>query len=110
MGGFDRFRLDGKRALITGGTRGLGRAMALALAEAGADLVLVGREPDSLESARRDLSAFGHRVDLMQADVSVPAEAERLCQDVLARGDPVHVLINNVGGRRISIPTEELPL
>ena len=45
----DRFRLNGKRALITGGSRGLGREMALSLAEAGADLILVGRDVESLE-------------------------------------------------------------
>src|SRR5262245_8134862 len=110
MGVFDRFRLDGKRALITGGSRGLGRAMAAALAEAGADLVLVGREKESLETAQRDLSTFGHRVETIQADVGEPAEAERMCRQVIDKGDPVHILVNNVGGRRISIPTEELPL
>ncbi len=58
MSVFDKFRLDGKRALITGGSRGLGRAMAQALAEAGADLVLVGRESSHLETAARELAVF----------------------------------------------------
>lgn len=110
MGVFDKFRLDGKRALITGGSRGLGKAMAAALAEAGADLILVGREKDSLESAQRELKSFGHQVAIRIADVAIPAEAQKMCADVLAQGDPVHILINNVGGRRISIPTEDMPL
>lgn len=110
MGVFDRFRLDGKRALITGGSRGLGKAMALALAEAGADLVLVGRERDSLAAAERELATFGRRIDSLVADISGPAEAQRMSDEALSRFAPIHILINNVGGRRISIPTEELPL
>lgn len=110
MSVFDKFRLDGKRALITGGSRGLGKAMATALAEAGADLVLVGRERASLDSATKELAAFGHRVDLVEADVGQPAEAQRMCETALAQHGPIHILINNVGGRRINIPTEQLPL
>jgi gluconate 5-dehydrogenase len=110
MSVFQKFRLDGKRALITGGSRGLGKAMAAALAEAGADLVLVGREKPSLESARTELAAFNHRVDLIEADVGQPAEAQRMCEIALRDHGPIHILINNVGGRRINIPTEQLPL
>ena len=53
----DWFSLQGRRALITGGSRGLGRAMAQALAEAGADLVLVGRDEQNLRQAAAELSA-----------------------------------------------------
>jgi gluconate 5-dehydrogenase len=109
MSVFDKFRLDGKRALITGGSRGLGRAMAQALAEAGAELVLVGREGESLKSATQELSALGRRVDPLAADLSTPAETERACRDVLSKFGPIHILINNVGGRRINIPTEQMP-
>lgn len=107
---FDRFRLDGKRALITGGSRGLGLAMGRALADAGADLVLVGREQTSLETAAKDLACTGRRIDLLPSDISQPAEAQRMCELALAQFGPIHILINNVGGRRISIPTESLPL
>jgi gluconate 5-dehydrogenase len=110
MSVFQKFRLDGKRALITGGSRGLGKAMAAALAEAGADLVLVGREKGSLEAARHELSAFQHRVDIIEADVGQPGEAQRMCDLALREHGPIHVLINNVGGRRINVPTEQLPL
>jgi gluconate 5-dehydrogenase len=110
MSVWDRFRLDGRRALITGGSRGLGRAMAQALTEAGADLILVGREPERLLEAQQTLTCFGHRVDTLCVDISTPAEAERMCELALANHGPIHILINNVGGRRISIPTEQLPL
>src|SRR5262245_42284406 len=72
MGVFDRFRLDGRRALITGGSRGLGFAMARALAEAGAELILVGRDPTRLAEAAAELAAFGRAVRTVAADVGVP--------------------------------------
>src|SRR5258706_16423919 len=107
MGVFDKFRLDGRRALITGGTRGLGLEMAKALAEAGADLVLVGREASTLAKATADLTPLGRKVATIQADVGIPAEAERMCREALDKHGPIDVLINNVGGRRINNPTEE---
>ena len=110
MSVWDRFRLDGKRALVTGGSRGLGRAMAQALAEAGADLVLVSRKEEHLQEARAALAPLGRRVNTLCADLATPAGAERMCEQALADFGPIHVLINNVGGRRLSIPTEQLPL
>jgi gluconate 5-dehydrogenase len=110
MSVFDKFRLDGKRALITGGSRGLGLEMATALADAGADLLLVGREADSLAKAAAELGTRGRAVATLTADVGQPAEAERMCREALDQHGPIDVLINNVGGRRIDVPTEKMPL
>jgi gluconate 5-dehydrogenase len=110
VGLWDQFRLDGRRAVVTGGSRGLGRVMAGALAEAGADLVIVGRDPQSLETARSELAALGRRVDVVVADMGTPEGAGAACAEILNRFGPVEVLISNVGGRRIPTPTEELSL
>jgi NAD(P)-dependent dehydrogenase (short-subunit alcohol dehydrogenase family) len=105
----DRFRLDGKRLLITGGSRGLGRAMMLACAEVGADVVLTGRDVESLEKAALDVRERGRKAWVIRADIGEPEDAERACADALASGD-VDILINNVGGRREDIPTETMDI
>jgi gluconate 5-dehydrogenase len=110
MNVLDRFRLDGRRALITGGSRGLGREMALGLAEAGADLILVGRDEPSLIRTADDIRARGRAAATIVGDVGQPADCERICRQALDRHGPVDILINNVGGRRVNIPTEDLPL
>ncbi len=110
MSVLDQFRLQGRRALVTGSSRGLGRAMAQAFAEAGADLLLVGRDADSLQHARDELSALGSDVRVLVADLSGGEDAERFCDVVLREHAPVDILVNNVGGRRENIATEEMPL
>src|SRR5262249_57036108 len=99
--------LDGRRALVTGGSRGLGRAIAQALAEAGADLLLVGRDAQTLQQARAELTALGRRVDVLTADLTTPAAVEQTCATVLAEHGPIDILVNNVGGRRESVPVVE---
>ena len=106
----DRFRLDGKRLFITGGSRGLGREMALACADAGADVVLVGREEESLTKTADDIRALGRVAHTIQADVSQPHQCESACRHALAEYGPIDILINNAGGRRQNIPTHEMPL
>lgn len=110
MSVLDRFRLDGKRLFITGGSRGLGREMALALADVGADVTLVGRDLESLERTAADVRAFGRQAAIVVADVGIPAECERACGEALEKHGPFDILINNVGGRRMNIPTEDMPL
>src|SRR5436305_6908447 len=107
---FDRFKLTGKRLLITGGSRGLGREMALAIADTGADVILVGRDPASLETTAGDIRTLGRQAWTIAADVGKPSEYEEACKTALAQHGPIDILINNVGGRRENIPTESMPL
>src|SRR5258705_12878746 len=110
MSVFDRFKLTGKRLFITGGSRGLGREMALAIADAGADVILVGRDRPSLERAAEGVRALGRQAWTIAADVGKPAECEEACKTALAEHGPIDILINNVGGRRENIPTEAMAL
>lgn len=110
MGVLDRFRLDGKRLFITGGSRGLGREMALAIAEAGADVILVGRDPASLEVTAADIRKFNRYAWPIRADVGLPEECEGACRMALDQFGPIDILINNVGGRRLNIPTQDMSL
>ena len=106
MGVLDSFRLNGRTALVTGGSRGLGRAMAGALAEAGADLILVGREQAQLLVTQRELLRLGNTVEIVVADVATPEGAANACDEALALGGPIDILLNNVGGRRADVATE----
>jgi len=104
----DRFKLTGRRALITGGSRGLGLEMARALGEAGAEVIIVGSDAAHLRSACESLCGIGVDAKSVQADLSRPEEAERLCDMLLRDFEAIDILINNVGGRRINTPTEDL--
>ncbi len=110
MSVLDRFRLDGKRFFITGGSRGLGREMALALAEAGADGILVGRDVASLEQTAADIRSLGRTAATIVADVGRPTECEQACGQALQDHGPIDILINNVGGRRVPTPTIDMSI
>ncbi|MEZ6072114.1 MAG: SDR family NAD(P)-dependent oxidoreductase [Pirellulales bacterium] len=109
MNVLDRFRLDGRRALVTGGSRGLGLEMARALAEAGAAVVVVGREPSRLDQAVNDLGVVG-QVDVLVGDLSTVDGAVAMCNAALERFAAIDILVNNVGGRRVNEPLEEMAL
>src|SRR5688500_346052 len=110
MSVLDRFRLDGKRLFITGGSRGLGREMALATAGVGADVVLVGRDMASLTQTAGEIVQLGRQAASIQADLSDPVQCESVCEKALSNHGPFDILINNVGGRRENIPTQDMPL
>ena len=104
------FDLSGKRAFLTGGSRGLGREMALALAQAGADIALVARPSDALQATAAEISAIGRSVWTFEADVGSPESAEAVCRRALTGVGSFDILVNNVGGRRVNVPTEDLDL
>jgi len=106
----DMFRLDGQRLFITGGSRGLGREMALAIAGAGADVALVARPSDSLQQTAEDIRALGRTVWTLEADIGDLEACQETCARALEQIGPFDILINNVGGRRLNVPTEEMPL
>jgi NAD(P)-dependent dehydrogenase (short-subunit alcohol dehydrogenase family) len=94
----DLFRLTGRRALITGGSKGLGRVIATALAEAGADLVIVSRTVTDCEQSAREITAATTRIATpFAADVSKADEVKRLAEEVERKVGPVDILINCAG-------------
>ncbi len=94
----ESFRLDGKVALVTGGSRGLGRTMATALAEAGADVAITARTlPSCEETAAAIAEATGRRCKGFAAEVTSIQDVERLADDVEKAFGKVDVLVNNAG-------------
>jgi NAD(P)-dependent dehydrogenase (short-subunit alcohol dehydrogenase family) len=110
MGILDRFRMNDKVAVITGGSRGLGRAMAEALADAGARVVVCSRNASEVKRAADDLqSTYGRECRGYGCDVTDPAQVQSLIGRVLSEFGQVDVLINNAG-INIRRPIEDLTL
>lgn len=89
--------LEGRVALITGGSRGLGKAMALALAQDGATLALVARDAEKLAETADLCRAFGGRVETFIVDVTSEEQVNALRDEVAAKLGRVHILLNNAG-------------
>jgi NAD(P)-dependent dehydrogenase (short-subunit alcohol dehydrogenase family) len=97
MGAFPRFDLTGDVALVTGAARGLGRAIALALAHAGADIALGLRDVRSAGELEQEIAALGRRVLPLQMDVTRCDEIFLAVDDAVAHFGKLDVLVNNVG-------------
>jgi NAD(P)-dependent dehydrogenase (short-subunit alcohol dehydrogenase family) len=90
--------LDGEVVLVTGGSRGIGRAVALALADAGADVAITYRErAEAADAVLADIRAAGRRAVAVQADLGRSAEAARVVGEVTDALGPIEVLVNNAG-------------
>jgi NAD(P)-dependent dehydrogenase (short-subunit alcohol dehydrogenase family) len=94
----ETFRLTGRVALVTGGGQGLGKAMAIALAEAGADVALAGRRRANVEEAAAEIAAAtGRRAKAFAADVTRSEDVTRLAAEVSEGLGPIDILVNNAG-------------
>ena len=92
-----RFSLAGRLALVTGGSRGLGFAMAKGFARAGADVAIASRDLDSCRKAAAEIEALGRRAHPFACHVAHWEQCERLVEEVYARCGRVDVLVNNAG-------------
>jgi NAD(P)-dependent dehydrogenase (short-subunit alcohol dehydrogenase family) len=103
------FRLDGRVAIVTGGSRGLGQEMAEGLAEAGATLMLCARRDEWLAPTVKQMRAHGYTVEGAICDVSKPADVQAVVDKTIAAFGRIDILVNNAGVTWAAEP-EDLPL
>jgi 7-alpha-hydroxysteroid dehydrogenase len=94
----DRFRLDDKVAVITGGGRGLGAAIAVAFAEAGADVLIASRTESQLEAVAEQVRAAGRRAHIVTGDLAHPEATAKLADQAVEAFGKLDIVVNNVGG------------
>lgn len=109
MGVLDRFKLDGKVAVVTGASSGLGVAFAQALAEAGADLVLGARREEKLAETGKLVEAAGRKWVGLRTDVTQPADCHALIAFGVEKFGRVDILVNNAGIGTAVPSTRETP-
>jgi 7-alpha-hydroxysteroid dehydrogenase len=90
--------LSGRVALVTGASRGIGRAVAVKFAESGADVVIASRSREQLDEVAAEIAELGVRVHVVAVDTSSPSENERLFREAEEALGPVSILVNNAGG------------
>ena len=106
-----RFRLDGRVAVVSGGTGGIGQRLSLALARAGANVAVVGRTASEAASLQQEIADAGSEALLVSADVTRKADADRAIDETMDRFGRVDIIINAVGGGAGTAlyPAEEYP-
>ncbi len=104
----EKFRLDNKIAIVTGGARGIGFATADALSEAGATVVIADMDGALAVKAAEDLTAKGRNVDQITLDVTDPRAVELVHAEIMKRHTRVDILVNNAGIAKSFIPAETM--
>jgi len=105
----DMFRLDGRVAVVTGASSGLGVVFARALAEAGADVVLGARRVERLADTEKAVQATGRRALSVRTDVALPEDCQALVDAAMAEFGRVDILVNNAGVGTAAPATRETP-
>ncbi|HET6664435.1 MAG TPA: SDR family oxidoreductase [Acidimicrobiales bacterium] len=98
MGILERFRVDGRAAIVTGGGRGIGAACALALAEAGADVLIASRTAEQLDEVAEQIEGLGRRAETAAVDVNDNEATAALVEQAVAAFGGVDIVVNNAGG------------
>lgn len=91
------FDLSGKVAVVTGGSKGIGKGVAIRLADAGASVIIVGRDARDSNQAVEDIKSRGGKAKAIQADVSLAANADRVIQFAIKEFGDIDILVNNAG-------------
>lgn len=110
MDGLNVFNLEKKTAIVTGASRGIGKAIARGFAKAGADLVIVSRNLSALERAAREIETFGRKVVPISADIGNPEEIQRIIEATLDVFPGIDILLNNAGISPFLRKAEEMTL
>ncbi len=100
----ERFSLAGKVAVVTGASRGIGRAIALGFAEAGADVAVAARSEDDLETLAKEIDSLGRRALAVRTDVTNRDDIEALIDRAVVELGDLDVLVNNAGGSNFTSP------
>jgi len=98
------FSLEGKVALITGGSRGIGRSIALAFADAGADIAVTSRKIEALEAVAKECRAFGRRAMCVAAHAGKLPELPEVIKRVMDEYGRIDILVNNAGTNPMNVP------
>ena len=105
---YDIFNIKGRKALVTGAGRGIGRVLALALAEAGCDVALFGLHKDNLETVAGEAGKYGVRTLVLEGDVAKKSDVTKAFKKVAAEFGRLDICVNNAG-ISMQVPVEDMP-